>query len=480
MTKEPIKPRPPFKTQYGIPPESLKKRAVELPGIVSVWIRDLFPDVPETIYPSKEGINLIRKETEKSLDKIDMSMVKSKDTVDILAYHHGFVLLGGEAYAEMIRTIKDVVEKKTGAKVRLKVGSGVRFREPEEYIKLFKLDEYFNKKAYGVAGIDEGIMVDTEIGPIPILKRMFDADWIIHAMHNDPREIHFHRQLDRAIKPFAMSYARVETRSAYHQSIGPRASNFIARAIFDSKFVQGKYFFTCGLVMSPNGIIAIDADANLYKLNDRLECSSLKQYGKIIRLFGKIDGCIAVLDAPCPIGYCFAAGAIFGNLLGSNFDLFDIEDVPFPPYTFYTEAFYDEHGKPFIDMLPPINPALKMVVNNYSLGGFTGAFFSNAIPTIVVGKEQAELFRRDSSMQVYMEKALLADSLDAAMDFAYKATGTDKVIIFDNATGGINCSKSLAKLFTDKAQEISRTVDQDLYPKWLRQRGISESVSSIG
>ena len=61
MTKEPIKPRPPFKTQYGIPPESLKKRAVELPGIVSVWIRDLFPDVPETIYPSKEGINLIRK-----------------------------------------------------------------------------------------------------------------------------------------------------------------------------------------------------------------------------------------------------------------------------------------------------------------------------------------------------------------------------------------------------------------------------------
>ena len=127
-----------------------------------------------------------------------------------------------------------------------------------------------------------------------------------------------------------------------------------------------------------------------------------------------------------------SAGSIFANLLGAHLDLFDLS-VPLPPYCLYVEPYYDEHGNPFNDMIPDINPALKMVVNNYSLGGIPGEFFSKTVPTVVVGKEQAELFRRDPSMQAYMNKALLADNLDAAMDFAYKATGTDKVIIFDNA-----------------------------------------------
>ena len=30
-----------------------------------------------------------------------------------------------------------------------------------------------------------------------------------------------------------------------------------------------------------------------------------------------------------------------------------------------------------------------------------------------------------------------------AMEFAYKTTGTDKVIIFDGAMGGLNCSQSM-------------------------------------
>ncbi len=475
MERLPIKPRDPFKTQYGIDPKLVGKRAYELPNITSVLIRELFPDAPPTLFPSEKGIGLIRKETEKSLANVDMSMIKATDTVDILAYHHGFTLMGGEPYAEMIRTIRDVVKEKTGANVRLKVGSGVRFREPEEYIKIFKLDEYFEKKAFGVAGIDQGVVIETEIGPLYVLKRMFDANWFIHAMHSDPREIHFHRQLDRAFKPFGMAYARVETRSAYHQNLGPRACNFVARAIFESDFIRKKYAFTSCLVMSPSGIVAIDADNDIYGLNDRVDLQTLKHYGKTICLFRAIDECIAVMDAPCPVSYVFAAGTIFSNLFNANLDVFDL-DNPLPPYTFYTEVFYDEHGKPFNKVVPPINPALKCVVNNYSLGGYPGEFFSKAIPTIVVGKEQAEFFYRDSLMQAYMERALVAESLDAAMDFAYKITGTDKVIIFDNATGGINVSESLAKLLTDKAPEISRMVEKEFYPKWLRQRGITEDI----
>ena len=62
------------------------------------------------------------------------------------------------------------------------------------------------------------------------------------------------------------------------------------------------------------------------------------------------------------------------------------------------------------------------------------------------------------------------------MDFAYKVTGTDKVIIFDGAMGGLNCSESLADLLIAKAPEVSKEVDTVLMPKWFKQRGVDISV----
>ena len=62
------------------------------------------------------------------------------------------------------------------------------------------------------------------------------------------------------------------------------------------------------------------------------------------------------------------------------------------------------------------------------------------------------------------------------MDFAYKTTGTDKVIIFDGAMGGLNCSESLADLLIAKAPEVSKEVDEVLMPKWFRQRGVDVSI----
>jgi hypothetical protein len=58
------------------------------------------------------------------------------------------------------------------------------------------------------------------------------------------------------------------------------------------------------------------------------------------------------------------------------------------------------------------------------------------------------------------------------MDFAYKTTGTDKVIAFDGAVGGINVSRSLKDHLLEIAPEISDRVDNILMPKWLKQRGI--------
>ena len=470
-----IPPIPPRKSQYGIDPSLVKKRVCELPGMTSVLLKDLFPDLPEVIYPGGEGVAAVRRATEEALRKVDMSRIKPEHSVNILASHHGFTLLGGEPYAEMLKTIKDVVEARTGCKnIRLRAGVGLRFKETEEYIKRFGLDEYFHGKAAGVAPIDEGIPIETEIGTLYGIKKVYDADWIIHAHNSDVREVHFHRQVDRAVKPFGMSYARIETRSTYHQNLGPRAANFTARAIFDSPFVQSKFAFACFLMVAPNGIMGVDADNDLYALNDRVTYLGCRYYGKMMTLFGEIDECIVALDFPCPVVYVFSAGVIYANFAGANTDLYDL-DNPLPGYTWYTEAFYGKRGRPLLDDVPPLNPAIKMCVHNYAWTGYPSAFFSEHIPTVVVGWEQAELFNRDPQNLNYMKHAVVAETTEAAMEFAYKVTGTRKVLIFDGAIGGINLSEPLAEFLLKKAPAVSERVENELLPKWLRQRGVDLS-----
>lgn len=468
-----IRPLSPRMSQYGIDPSLVKTRVCELPGMTSVLLKELFPDLPDVIFPGGEGVPAIRKACEKALEKIDMGMIKPEHSVNILASHHGFTLLGGEPYAEMLKTLRDVIETRTGCKnIRLRAGVGLRFRETEEYIKRYGLDKHFGDKAIGIAPVDQGIAIETEIGTLYGLKKAYDADWIVHAHNSDVREVHFHRQVDRAVKPFGMSYARIETRSTYHQNLGPRAANFTARAIFDSTFVQRKFAFASFLTVAPNGIIGVDADNDLYALNERVTLIGCRYYGKMMTLFGEIDECIVALDFPCPVVYVFSAGVIYANFAGANTDLYDL-DLPLPAYTWYTEAFYGKRGKPLLDDIPPLNPAIRMCVHNYAWVGYPSVFFSEHIPTVVVGQEQADLFNRDPQNLTYMKHAVVAESTQAAMDFAYKCTGTDKVLIFDGAMGGINVSEHLAEFLLKKAPSVNQRVEEILLPKWLRQRGIS-------
>jgi hypothetical protein len=469
--RDPIKPIPPRKSQYGIDPALVAQRGSELPGMTSLPLSELLPDLPPVIYPGAEGVAAVRRAAEESLSRVDMSMIKPGDSINILASHHGFTLLGGEAYAEMLRTIRDVVHQRTGTgNIRLRAGVGLRFRETEEYIRRFKLDEHFEGKAEGVAPIDRGIPIETEIGTLYGIARVYDAKWIIHAHNSDVREVHFHRQVDRAVKPFGMSYARIETRSTYHQNLGPRAANFVARAIFDSPFVQSKFAFTCFLVMAPNGVVRVDADNNLYAVNDRLTVDGCRYYGTMMTLLGEIDDCIAILDFPAPVPYCFAAGVIYANFCGANIDLFDL-DNPLPPYTWYTEAYYGKDGKPLIDGVPPVNPAIRMCIHNYAWTGYPSVFFAEQVPTVVVGETQAQLMRDDPQNIYYMDHAMTAPSLKAAIHFARGATGAENVIVFDGAAGGLNLSAPLADLLQGRAPRVAQRVRDELLPKWLRQRG---------
>lgn len=475
MKREPIAPRPARQSAYGIDPALLKKRAAELPAICSVRVTDLFPDQPEVIYPNEQGIRAVREETRRRMARVDLSRIKPGDSVNVLCSHHGFTLMGGEPYAEMLRTIRDLVAERTGCtRINLRVGQGLRYREGEEYIRAFQLDSCFSNTA-AIAPIDKGIPIETEIGTLYGIRKAYDADWIIHAHNSDVREIHFHRMVDRAVKPFGMSYARLETRSGYHQNLGPRAANFMARAIFDSDFVQSKYLCTAFLIVAPTGVVAVDCDNDLYALNDRVVVAGMKYYGKIVSLLGSIDACVAVLDCPAPVPYVASAGLIYGNFLGAQHDLFDLEK-PLPSYTFYTEAYYGHGERRLTKHVPGINRALKMTVHNYAMIGYPSEFFAAKVPTVVVGREQADLFRRDPQSVGYLDHAVIADSLETAVAFARRVSETEKLLIFDGAVGGINMSESLAEHFLKVAPEVSRMVEEDRLPRWLRQRGMDPSI----
>jgi len=243
------------------------------------------PSIPPPIFPGEQGVEAVGRATREALSKVDLSKIKKVDSVNILASHHGFTLLGGAPYAEMLKITRDTIAEVTGTEdIRLRAGVGLRFRETEEYIKRFQLDQYFRGKAKGMAPIDEGIPIETELGTLYGLKRAYDAKWIVHAHNSDLRELHNHRQINRLLKPFAMSYARIETRSTYHQNFGPRSSNIIPRAIFNSDFVQSKFVFSVILTTSPNGIMGVDADNDLLGQNDRITIDCLRWYGKLLTL----------------------------------------------------------------------------------------------------------------------------------------------------------------------------------------------------
>lgn len=471
--RNPLEPLPLSPSQYGIGTD-LPMRASELPDMQGVYMQELFPRPDgQVLFPGEGGLEAIREHTAASLEDVDMSMIRSTDSVNILGSHHSFTLMGGLPYVEMIKTLKKIVQDRTGVKdIRFISGVGLRYRESEEYIKRFGLDAYFNGKAWGMAPIDRGIPIETGIGRIYGLKKPYDADWIIHTHNTDIREAYCHRMVDRIMKPFAMSYARVETRAAYHHSFGPRAANFIARAIFESELVQSKFAFSTILKVFPLGITGIDSDNDLLALNDRVTIEALSEYGKVVTLLGKIPECIAILDCPTPIPYNFAGGVIFCNFLSANIDQFDL-DIPVTPYSLYSEKSFGPEDRPLYPDVLTINPAIRMIINNYSFKGFPSTFFAQQVPTVVVGDKMAQLFNNCPQNPEYMSYAVRADNLKAAMKFAYRSTGTRNVIIYDGAKGGINASTSLVRFLLDNAPKVEEEVATELMPKWLAQRGLS-------
>ncbi len=469
-----LPPARPRISAYNLAPELLRMRAVDLPELTSVSLTELFPDVPQPI-PAKSPAEIrrvIRGRTLQALQKIRLDQIRPEDSVNILASSHGFTVYGGEAYVEMIRAIRDEVQGRCGTdKIHLRAGVGLRFQENDEHIKRFELDQYFAGQAEGITPVDRGIPIQTEIGTLYGVEKAYAARWFIHTHNNDIRELHYHRQIGRLFKPFAMSYATTETRSAYHQSMGPRAANLLGRMIYESPFVRDRFVCSVMLQVAPTGVIGVDASNDLVEQDKYFTRLNLAWYGKIVTLLGRLKEAIVIIDYPGPLPYTTSGGLLFGNFINASVDEFDLR-IPFPPYNRYSDMLVDPGGILMKERnLPPLNPAIRALIINYCSKGFPCVSFAQQLPTLVVDK-QADFLRNCEQNAGFMDYALQVEDLAKAVDMARRLTRTENILVFDGAVAGFNVSESLANEMRRLAPEVSREVDQTLMPLWLRQRGI--------
>jgi hypothetical protein len=434
--------------------EAPDHRGAELPGIVSLNVQALFPDMDNCIYDHKHDTSLVEAAAEKALSRVDMKKIKPDHTVNILCDEHGFVIQGGKPYLAVLKKVKDAVEANTGCKkIRLVFCAGVALAEAREGIELFGLDKFFGKHIRAASPFGKGVAIETDIGILYGVANVYDADWFVHVTYDDPREIYFHRAMNRSLKAFAMGYARYETRSIYHMNFGNRSSNIVPRAIFDSPFVQERYAFTCSLTSSPAGITGVDADNDLYALDRRTNVNILKSYGKMMSLYNKIDSCIMVLDGERWPWYVHGAGVIAGFLLKGPVDFLDLSV-----------------GSPDNQIVKKPNPAVKALVINYCYPVFF-TDLAEKYPTIIVGDKAAGAIE-----QTVKKHGVVADNLSAAVSFAQKMSQTENVLIFDGSFGHLNLTPSMGEFLMEKAPEVSKEVDQNRLPLWLSQRGIDPGI----
>jgi len=440
---------------YCNTPEMLARH---LPDMVSVNMRELFPSLPEACY-TKDGDDLapIAAMTRAALEKVDMSDITPETSVNIVCAEHGFCLCGGKPYIEMIKTIREVVLERTGCiDLRLRVVMWRTPRECTEAIEYYNLKEVFDNNVDYSWAYDKAVPIETRIGTMYGLEKVYDADKFILAYYDDPREFYLHRMYRKSFKAFTMNMARFETRSMYHDAVGKfhsqtsNLASIIPTSIYDSDYVQGKWGFGCFLTSSPAGIDGVYAGDDLYEIDDYLDSRLLKNYSYTVQLFRQLKSFNAIVEGGRWHNYVHGAGLISASVMHISKDNFDLDD------------------------LNPDNPAPGLVsyVLNQCWYGFPSA---TKVPLVIIGKELQENIMKKDAMARHtnvLPTVNKVDTLPDAVALTQQFCEGSGYLVFDGSFGFINCSRDLAEDMISKAPAIIKLVDEELYPKYMKQRGL--------
>ncbi len=453
------------------PAEVVANRAADLDDIVTLPIRELTPWLPDPIWTPDSrlgptGTDDVRARTRARLETVDWSSIKPGERVNLLANPHGFAL-SGMAYVAMLEEIQRHVAAVTGATVRLRIAESMGHIENPDWMRIFDLERRFGD-ARECPQIGQGVEIDTRVGPMYLTRQLFSADHFIHTHVTEMREGYLHRMVDRLFKPFGMGYTRLETRSAYHFGYGPRTGQLVARAVFDSDFIQQRYVSTVVLNTSPEGVIDVDADNDLERLDRRVATDIFRNYAVLIRLMSEIKDVSVVFDGHGSTVYSYAGGIPFDVLYYSNADWLDL-DNPALYAVLLPESIRGLVGQYMMGE----NANIKAYVINYMAGGVPYLYLLKGVPTFVTSRQVMDWLAQDPSACWIGDAAEVTDGLADAMRRAKAIANSDNVIVYDGLPGAMHVSASLAEELRRAAPRVIQDVEQVRMPKWLAQRDLS-------
>jgi hypothetical protein len=449
------------------PGEVVGTRAADLPGVVALPVRALMPDLPEPIWACDPAfgptdVSVIREQTRIAVEAMDWSMIEKGRRVHLIANPHGFQL-DGEAYVVMLEEIAQHVREVTGARVALRIAESMGHVENPDWVKLFDLPGRFGD-VEECPQIGPGKKIETRLGDMYVTKKLFDAPYFIHTHVTEMREGYLHRMLDRLLKPFGMAYARLETRSAYHFGYGPRTGQMVARAIFDSEFIQRRYTGTVVLDTTSEGVVGVHGDNDLDALDKRMAVNILRNYGTLMRMLGEVDDCMAVFDGHGCSVYTYGGGIAFDNLLCADTDFLDLDNLAL------LAVGSKRSGE---NLTMGSNPAIKAIVINYMAGGVPQQFVFDHYPVHVAGEQVYRWLLCDPS-NTYLERvATPHPDLHTAVAEASAQHGSENLMVFDYTPGAFRLSEKLGRHLLDRAPEVVRAVESDFLPRWLEQRNLA-------
>jgi hypothetical protein len=451
------------------PAKVVKMRMAEYPDMVALPVRSLFPWMPAPIWARNEALGPtstdgVRDRARAAVAAMDWSRIRPQSRVNILANPHGF-FTAGEAYAVMLEEVQRHVRDQLKCKTRLCVAESMGHIENIDYAKIYDLPARFDRYEE-VPQSGPAVEVDTRIGKFWMMHRLFNADHFVHTHVTEPRESYIHRMLDRLYKPFGMSYARLETRSAYHFGFGPRSGQLLSRLVFESEFIQQRYGGTVVLDCSPEGALDVIAEKDLREADRITSARVLRNFGTLIRLLSEIDECIVVFDGHYSLPYAYSGGLTFSCLECADSDFFDLDNL-----NLFSRAIPADQVKP--GMLMGQSNAIKSVVINYQAGGLPMTMLHRPHPPYIVGEDVYKWLINDPCNTYMAEFARPVPDLMTAMQLARAEGGTDKIIAFDNTPGAFRVSKPLADLLIARAPAVDADVLNNRLPKWLAQRNLA-------
>lgn len=465
----PFEPPPLMRTWTGRDPATaVAMRAADLPGMVALPVRAIDESLPAPIWSPDPALGptddaIVRARARTALAASDWSRIGPGSTVDLIANPHGFFLCGA-AYLAMLEETRNHLEATRQCTVRLRVAESMGHIENPDWMRIYDLPGRFGD-VKECPQIGRGVEIDTRVGPFWLTRDLFTADHFVHTHVAEMREGYLHRMIDRLHKPFGMGYTRLETRSAYHFGWGPRTGQLVARAVFDSDFVQQRYAGTIVLDTTPEGVIGVDADLDLDALNARITSNVLRHYGILMRLMAEIDDVIVVFDGHGCHMYSYGGGIAFDCLMYAQVDFLDLDNLAL--LKGFASRLPDTPG-----LTMEFNPAIRAQVMNYMAGGVPYTMMTRRLPTYLVDGPAADWLIGDPSSPWLADRAEIVADLPTAIERARRATGTDQVIAFDSTAGALHVSRGLGEFLLDRAPEVAEHVRRVALPNWLAQRGL--------